>query len=427
MATDATRLERSVDEPHDDDLSADVTRELRRKIRSVPPGVAVTHEDLDQVARHGEESDEINDVLIARIEDAGLLMELDGERPERPMREPGASEVVRTRRLAPSPTKGRSSGASADDAVQSYLNEIGHAPLLDGPREVELAIAFADGLTATRRLAEIDGGGNDGSPTTARTSPAEIRSLRRTVRKGQAAKDELIEANLRLVVSIAKRYRNRGVAFLDLIQEGNLGLMRAVEKFDPHKGFKFSTYATWWIRQAVTRAIADQARTIRIPVHLVEVMSRVVATQRQMTQELAREVTTDEIGVALDLTPEKVRDFLRLNQDTVSLEQPVGDDDGFMLSDVIVDRNAVAPETTVATHLLNEAIKDVLSQLDDREREVVKMRFGLETGKPATLDEVGRMFGVTRERVRQIEVKTITKLRRPEQSSQLRGFLDTAD
>ncbi|MGB0502362.1 MAG: RNA polymerase sigma factor RpoD, partial [Acidimicrobiales bacterium] len=255
---------------------------------------------------------------------------------------------------------------------------------------------------------------------------ADLSRFERLVRDGDRASDELIRANLRLVVSIAKRYVGRGMVLLDLVQEGNLGLMRAVEKFDHTKGFKFSTYATWWIRQAITRAIADQARTIRIPVHMVEAMNRVKRVQRQMHQELKREPTVEELAAEVDEPVEKIREILRIGLDTLSLDSPVGDEDESNLADFIKDENAAAPVDVAARHLLASAVGDVLVELSDREQEVVRLRFGLEDGRPRTLEEVGRQFGVTRERIRQIEAKTLAKLRHPHRSDRLRDYLEGA-
>ena len=306
---------------------------------------------------------------------------------------------------------------SAADPVHMYLKEIGKVKLLDASLEVELAQRIVAGNGAAARLVAFEGGGE--------TYP-DRASDRVMVRRGQAAKEALIEANLRLVVSIAKRYRNRGLAFLDLIQEGNLGLMRAVEKFDHTKGFKFSTYATWWIRQAITRAIADQARTIRIPVHMVETINKVVWAQRQLLQELGREPSAEEVAGRVDFSIERVREIQRINQDTVSLEQPMGDEDDFSLSDLIEDREAVVPDDAAARMMLDDAVREALGHLSPREQDVVRLRFGLEDGKIRTLEEVGKAFGVTRERIRQIEAKTLAKLRRPESAQLLRDYLDEA-
>jgi len=307
---------------------------------------------------------------------------------------------------------------SAADPVHMYLKEIGKVKLLDASLEVELAERIVAGNEAAARLASFDGGVGEAYP--------ERSADRMLVRRGQAAKEALIEANLRLVVSIAKRYRNRGLAFLDLIQEGNLGLMRAVEKFDHTKGFKFSTYATWWIRQAITRAIADQARTIRIPVHMVETINKVVWAQRQLLQELGREPSAEEVAGRVDFTIERVREIQRINQDTVSLEQPMGDEDDFSLSDLIEDREAIVPDDAAARMMLDDAVREALGHLSLREQDVVRLRFGLDDGKIRTLEEVGKAFGVTRERIRQIEAKTLAKLRRPESAQLLRDYLDEA-
>ena len=307
---------------------------------------------------------------------------------------------------------------SAADPVHMYLKEIGKVKLLDAALEVELAERIVAGNDATARLAAHESGSGE-------SYPGRVAD-RVLARRGQAAKEALIEANLRLVVSIAKRYRNRGLAFLDLIQEGNLGLMRAVEKFDHTKGFKFSTYATWWIRQAITRAIADQARTIRIPVHMVETINKVVWAQRQLLQELGREPSAEEVAGRVDFSIERVREIQRINQDTVSLEQPMGDEDDFSLSDLIEDREAVVPDDAAARMMLDDAVHEALGHLSPREQDVVRLRFGLEDGKIRTLEEVGKAFGVTRERIRQIEAKTLAKLRRPESAQLLRDYLDEA-
>ena len=303
-----------------------------------------------------------------------------------------------------------------EDLVRLYLTDIGQYPLLTKDDEVRLAQAIEAGREAAEKL---EAGG--------KMTPTEKRKIKIEARKGEDAQQTFVQSNLRLVVSISKKYQASGLPLLDLIQEGNLGLMKAVEKFDPDKGFRFSTYATWWIRQAITRAIADQSRTIRIPVHLVEIINRVVATQREMTQELGHEVSAAELSAVLDLSEDKINELLRLNLDTLSLEQPYGDGEDFALSDTIVDRESAAPEVAAAQHMLDEEIHKILGDLEERERNVVIMRFGLGDAQPATLEEVGKAFGITRERVRQIEVKTIAKLRRPVPSSQLRGFLDSSD
>ena len=310
----------------------------------------------------------------------------------------------------------RNDGPLTGDSVRMYLKEIGRVHLLTATDEVELAKRIEAGAEAAERLtmeAKLDG-----SPH------PDARQLQRLVGDGQVAKAELIQANLRLVVSIAKRYMNRGMQFQDLIQEGNLGLMRAVEKFDHNKGFKFSTYATWWIRQAITRAIADQARTIRIPVHMVELMNRLVRTQRQMAQELEREPTIDELAEKVDLPADRVREILRIAQDPVSLDSPIGDEDDVNVGDFIPDSAAEAPLEVATRRMLAKAVEEALDELSEREKEVVRMRFGLVDGQAKTLEEVGREFGVTRERIRQIEAKTLAKLRHPQRSQKLKEFLE---
>jgi len=306
------------------------------------------------------------------------------------------------------------------DPVRMYLKEIGKVPLLTGPQEVSLAQRIEAGLEGAARVAELEDRYGDPSMI----PEDRLMPLEAIVADGLQAKRDLIEANLRLVVSIAKRYLGRGMLFLDLIQEGNLGLIRAVEKFDYTKGFKFSTYATWWIRQAITRAIADQARTIRIPVHMVETINKVLRVQRQMLQELGREPTVEELAAKVGLTPARVREIQRLALEPVSLETPVGEEDESHLGDFIEDQQAVAPAEAAARALLNEAVGEALEELTDRERKIVRLRFGLEDGQARTLEEVGKEFGVTRERIRQIESKTLAKLRHPIRSLRLRDYLD---
>jgi RNA polymerase primary sigma factor len=326
-------------------------------------------------------------------------------------------------------------GTGSSDSVRAYLKEIGKVRLLSADQEVALARCVERGITAGARLdhfeeieegieekaVEVAGGGGHLLPPP-RQLDKQREAEARLRAEGLMAKQMLVEANLRLVVSVAKWYRNRGLSFLDLIQEGNLGLMRAAEKFDYTKGFKFSTYATWWIRQAISRAIADQARTIRIPVHMVDNINAVVRAQRSLLQEEGREPTIDEVAKRSEMSADRVRDILRISQDTVSLEQPLGEDD-FNLSDVLEDDAAPAPSDAATRAMLSEAVRNVLADLSERERKVVRLRFGLDDGQARTLEEVGREFGVTRERVRQIESKSLAKLRQPLRSGQLRDYL----
>jgi RNA polymerase primary sigma factor len=303
-------------------------------------------------------------------------------------------------------------GATADP-VKDYLKQIGKVPLLNAEQEVELAKRIEAGLFAEEKLAEGAG-----------LSPDQVIDLEWIAEDGRRAKNHLLEANLRLVVSLAKRYTGRGMLFLDLIQEGNLGLIRAVEKFDYTKGYKFSTYATWWIRQAITRAMADQARTIRIPVHMVEVINKLARVQRQMLQDLGREPTPEELAVELDMTPEKVVEVQKYGREPISLHTPLGEDGDSEFGDLIEDSEAIQPGEAVSFTLLQEQLHSVLDTLSEREAGVVSMRFGLTDGQPKTLDEIGKVYGVTRERIRQIESKTMSKLRHPSRSQVLRDYLD---
>ncbi|MCD9900675.1 RNA polymerase sigma factor [Streptomyces sp. MT29] len=338
--------------------------------------------------------------------------------PETAARPPASAPeaVMEEAEHAPEPREARSrtdSGGPTSDLFRQYLREIGRIPLLTAADEVELARRVEAGLFAEERLAN--------------TPDLDSRlagDLDRLVVMGRTAKRRLIEANLRLVVSVAKRYVGRGLTMLDLVQEGNLGLIRAVEKFDYARGYKFSTYATWWIRQAMSRALADQARTIRVPVHVVELINRVVRVQRRMLQERGYEPTAEEVAAQLDLTPERVTEVLRLAQEPVSLHAPVGEEDDVSFGDLIEDGDAASPVESAAFLLLREHLEAVLSTLGERERKVVQLRYGLDDGRPRTLEEIGRIFGVTRERIRQIESKTLSRLRDHAFADQLRGYLD---
>ena len=322
------------------------------------------------------------DKLIQQVEDAGIsVVDENGDPSIHSLKNAEKkAEQAKTEDLS-APT-----GVKINDPVRMYLKEIGRVSLLTAEEEVALALKIEEG--------------------------------------DQEAKQRLAEANLRLVVSIAKRYVGRGMQFLDLIQEGNMGLMKAVEKFDYRKGFKFSTYATWWIRQAITRAIADQARTIRIPVHMVETINKLIRIQRQLLQDLGREPTPEEIGAEMDLPTEKVREILKIAQEPVSLETPIGEEDDSHLGDFIEDQEATSPAEHAAYELLKEQLEDFLDTLTDREENVLRLRFGLDDGRTRTLEEVGKVFGVTRERIRQIEAKALRKLRHPSRSKQLKDFLE---
>ena len=322
------------------------------------------------------------DKIIEHVEDAGISVVDENGEPSKASLKAADHAAEEAKKETSSSL---SSGVKVNDPVRMYLKEIGRVPLLSADEEKELALKIEQG--------------------------------------DEEAKQHLAEANLRLVVSIAKRYVGRGMSLLDLIQEGNMGLMKAVEKFDYRKGFKFSTYATWWIRQAITRAIADQARTIRIPVHMVETINKLIRIQRQMLQDLGREPIPEEIGAEMDMPTQKVRDILKIAQEPVSLETPIGEEDDSHLGDFIEDQDATSPADHAAYELLKEQLNDVLDTLTDREENVLRLRFGLDDGRTRTLEEVGKVFGVTRERIRQIEAKALRKLRHPSRSKQLKDFM----
>ena len=394
--------------------------EVARLLRRGRARGSLTLDEVIDVVRDAELTSE----LIAGIRSSLRAEGIDFE--ETVAVEVDAGEVLRLVRASRGEYKVRletgTDHGSVSDSTRLYLREIGQVALLTAADEVELAGAITDGNEAEARLADLAASGELG-----RADRAEVARLRRRQRKGDRARDRLTRANLRLVVSVAKRFGGRGLPLLDLFQEGNLGLMRAVEKFDAGKGFKFSTYATWWIRQAITRAIADQSRTIRIPVHKVDAMNRVLRVQRDLAQELEREPSHSEIGERAVLRPDEVEDLLRLasEQDNpLSLDSPMGDEQDASLADLVPDLRAIAPADAAARRLLGEAVLASLDDLDKREKDVVRMRFGLDGEQPRTLEEVGRHFGVTRERVRQIEARTMAKLRHPHRSQKLRDYLD---
>lgn len=315
-------------------------------------------------------------------------------------------------------------GVSVEDPVRMYLKEIGKVPLLSADEEIELAQKMEDGAVAAEKISILKGRMDNATDEEKADLKDEIKKLQKEVDFGADAKKRLAEANLRLVVSIAKRYVGRGMLFLDLIQEGNLGLIKAVEKFDYKKGYKFSTYATWWIRQAITRAIADQARTIRIPVHMVETINKLIRVSRQLLQELGREPSPEEIAAEMNMPVERVREILKISQEPVSLETPIGEEEDSHLGDFIKDDNVPVPADAAAFTLLKEQLEEVLGTLTEREQKVLTLRFGLEDGRARTLEEVGKEFNVTRERIRQIEAKALRKLRHPSRSRKLKDYLE---
>ena len=421
-------LDNDLDEDLDDDLdSAALTDDDLGLDDDVTP--------LDDDEDEDDDDDDINDVVIEGEED-------DDEEEETPVIDNSpASRVLSktsTGRALPKKKKKVTSKdfvwdeeesaalkqarkdaelTASADSVRAYLKQIGKVALLNAEEEVDLAKRIEAGLYAEHFLKELEAGEE-------KVLPSQRRDLKLVIRDGDKAKKHLLEANLRLVVSLAKRYTGRGMAFLDLIQEGNLGLIRAVEKFDYAKGYKFSTYATWWIRQAITRAIADQARTIRIPVHMVEVINKLGRIQRELLQDLGREPTPEELAKEMDITPEKVLEIQQYAREPISLDQTIGDEGDSQLGDFIEDSEAVVAVDAVSFTLLQDQLQDVLDTLSEREAGVVRLRFGLTDGQPRTLDEIGQVYGVTRERIRQIESKTMSKLRHPSRSQVLRDYLD---
>ena len=376
-------------------------------------------EVVDDMNLESEQMDQLYDSLEALNIDISTDDDL---LPDLPDDEPAAEEIADVEEEELVDPNTLVNNFSIDDPVRMYLKEIGKVPLLSPDEEINLAQAMSAGNEATAKLAEMEAQRENGEEITA--TEEDVAAWKKAVKKGERAKQKLAEANLRLVVSIAKRYVGRGMLFLDLIQEGNLGLIKAVEKFDYTKGYKFSTYATWWIRQAITRAIADQARTIRIPVHMVETINKVIRVSRQLLQELGHDPTPNEISAEMGMPVEKVREILKIAQEPVSLETPIGEEEDSHLGDFIPDEGASEPSEAASFTLLKEQLMDVLSTLTPREEKVLKLRFGIEDGRTRTLEEVGKEFNVTRERIRQIEAKALRKLRHPSRSKKLKDFLN---
>ena len=376
-------------------------------------------ETLDDLNLESEQMDQVYDSLEALSidisNDEDILPDLADE-------EPAAEEIAEVEEEELVDPNSLVNSFSIHDPVRMYLKEIGKVPLLNPDEEIVLAQAMSAGNEARAKLDELEEQRKRGE--TPDITPEEEAQLRKVFKKGESSKQKLAEANLRLVVSIAKRYVGRGMLFLDLIQEGNLGLIKAVEKFDYTKGYKFSTYATWWIRQAITRAIADQARTIRIPVHMVETINKVIRVSRQLLQELGHDPSPNEIAAEMGMPVEKVREILKIAQEPVSLETPIGEEEDSHLGDFIPDEGASEPSEAASFTLLKEQLMDVLSTLTPREEKVLKLRFGIEDGRTRTLEEVGKEFNVTRERIRQIEAKALRKLRHPSRSKKLKDFLN---
>jgi RNA polymerase primary sigma factor len=424
-------------------------RLVHRGIARVP--ALVTHDEAVPALGELEPDPEVIEALRSRLAEHGV--DLESEESDVAALLHDVPDLMERRQrdrqqaLARESARGQSAGAGTSDPVRMYLREIGRVPLLTGPEERELAALIKAGAAAVEELNQLNASELAATQATPAASdlaasghtatdtlishdlepvdPARRLALKRVIRKGAEAREELTQANLRLVVSIAKRYASTNMPLLDLVQEGNLGLMRAVEKFDGEKGFKFSTYATWWIRQAITRAIADQSRTIRIPVHMVEAMNRVLRTKLELTQRLEREPSIEELSAATDLPVDRVEELLRIAVDPLSLDMPMNEESDASLGDRVQDENAASPAAVAEMAMLHEAVEEALSDLAPRERELLRMRFGLDDGQPRTLEEVARSFNVTRERVRQIETKTLLKLGHSDHGLRLIDYLES--